>query len=165
MSMGVQKRKTGPAALGTAENESGRVKQEQGKRRPRYRRKRVREHKTLKRDPTSSVPPKTSSAAQNKKKGPYALGTAENEFGSAKQEKGPYALGTAENESGSKKHENGTRRPWYRRKLVRERKTRKRDPTPLVPPKTSKGAQNIETGPDALGIVENDSKPTVFRQI
>jgi hypothetical protein len=26
-----------------------------------------------------------------------------------------YAIGTAENESGSAKHENGTRHPWYRR--------------------------------------------------
>jgi hypothetical protein len=36
---------------------------------------------------------------------------------------GPHALGTAENESGSVKHEKGTRRPQYRRKRVRERKT------------------------------------------
>jgi hypothetical protein len=35
----------------------------------------------------------------------------------------PDALGTAENESLSTKHEIGTRRPRYRRKLVRERKT------------------------------------------
>jgi hypothetical protein len=32
------------------------------------------------------------------------------------------ALGTDENESGSAKHEKGTRRPRYRRKLDRERK-------------------------------------------
>jgi hypothetical protein len=36
---------------------------------------------------------------------------------------GPDAFGTAENESGSTKHENGTRRPWYRQKQDRERKT------------------------------------------
>jgi hypothetical protein len=35
----------------------------------------------------------------------------------------PDALETAENESGSAKHENGTRRPLYRRKQVRQRKT------------------------------------------
>jgi hypothetical protein len=36
---------------------------------------------------------------------------------------GPDALGTNENESGSAKHENGTRRLRYRRKRVWERKT------------------------------------------
>jgi hypothetical protein len=65
--------------------------------------------------------------------------------------KGPYALGTAENESGSKKHANGTRRPRYRRKRFRERKTGKRDPMPSVSPKTSPGAQNMKRVPDALG--------------
>jgi hypothetical protein len=91
---------------------------------------------------------------------------------------GPDALGSAQNENGSAKHENGTRRPSYVRKLVRVRKTWKRDPTPSVmpntspgaqnmktgptpstPPKTSPGAQNIKTGPDALGNVENESGP------
>jgi hypothetical protein len=67
------------------------------------------------------------------------------------------ALGTTKNESGSAKHENGNRRPWYRRKRVRERKTLKRDPTPSVPPKTSQGAQNMKTEPDALGTAENES--------
>jgi hypothetical protein len=67
------------------------------------------------------------------KTGPDALGTDENESGSAKQDPthlappkmnpgaqnmktGPDALGTAENESGRAKHENGTRFPRYRRK-------------------------------------------------
>jgi hypothetical protein len=35
----------------------------------------------------------------------------------------PDALDGAENESGSTKRENGTRRPRYRQKRVRERKT------------------------------------------
>jgi hypothetical protein len=35
----------------------------------------------------------------------------------------PDALGIVENESRSAKHENGIRRPRYRRKRVRERKT------------------------------------------
>jgi hypothetical protein len=97
MSPGAQKKKMGPAALGTVENESGSTKHENETRRPRYRRKRVRARNTLKRDPTASVLPKTSQGAQNMKKGPDALGTAENESGTAK-------------------HKNGTRRPRYRRK-------------------------------------------------
>jgi hypothetical protein len=36
---------------------------------------------------------------------------------------GSDALGTTENESGRAKQENETRRPWYRQKRVRERKT------------------------------------------
>jgi hypothetical protein len=83
----------------------------------------------MKQDPTPSVPPKTSTGAQNIKTGPEALGTAENETRSPKHEKGadtigtaetsqgaqkkktgPDALGTAENMSGSEKHGNGTRR-------------------------------------------------------
>jgi hypothetical protein len=40
-----QNMKTGPDALDTAENESGGVKHENGIRRPRYRRKHVRERK------------------------------------------------------------------------------------------------------------------------
>jgi hypothetical protein len=67
--------KIGPDYLGTAENESESAK-----------------HK--KREPTPSVPPKTSPRAQNMKKGPDALGTVENEFGRAK-------------------HVNGTQRPPY----------------------------------------------------
>jgi hypothetical protein len=58
--------KTPPDALGTAENESGCAKHENGT------------------DP--SEPPKTSLGAQNMKTGPDALGTAENEAGSAKHE-------------------------------------------------------------------------------
>jgi hypothetical protein len=69
---------------------------------------------------------------------------------------GPEVLGTAENESGGAKHENGTRRPRYCRKRVRERKTCKLDPTPLLSAKMSLSAQNIKMGPDALGTVENE---------
>jgi hypothetical protein len=43
--------------------------------------------------------------------------------GTQNNKMGPDALGTAENESGKAKHENETRRPRYRRKRVRERKT------------------------------------------
>jgi hypothetical protein len=68
----------------------------------------------------------------------------------------PDALGTAENDHGCAKHENGTRRPRYHLKRVWERKTRKSDPTPPVPPKTSPGAQNMKTRLDALGTAEND---------
>jgi hypothetical protein len=83
------------------------------------------------------------------------------------------ALGTAENESGSAKHEKGTKRHRYCRKLVRERKTRKRDSAPSEPPimslraqnmktgldtsvptKMSTGVQNMKIGPDDLGTVE-----------
>jgi hypothetical protein len=73
---------------------------------------------------------------------------------------GPDALGTAENGSGRAIHENGTRRPRYRQKRVRARKTRKRDPTPSLPPKMSPGAQNMKTGPVALNSVENESGQT-----
>jgi hypothetical protein len=104
MSLGAQNMKTGPDALGTAENESGQEKQENGTRRPRYRRKRLQERKTRKRDPILSIPPKTNPSVQNIKTGPDAHGTAQNEFGRAK-------------------HDNGTRRPRYRRKRIRERKT------------------------------------------
>jgi hypothetical protein len=81
-------------------------------------------------------------------------------------ETGPDALDTAKNESGSVKHENGSRRPWYSRKRVRERKTWIRDPTPSKSPKTSTGvpnmktgpgAQKMKTGPDALRPAENES--------
>jgi hypothetical protein len=91
------------------------------------------------RDPTPSVPSKTIPGAQNMKTGPDALGTAENEFGRAKQE-------------------NGTQRRRYRRKQVWAHKTRKRDPTPSVLPKTSQGVQNIKKGPDALDTAENGSR-------
>jgi hypothetical protein len=90
------------------------------------------------------------------KKGPDAHGTVENESGSSQNMKtGPDALRTVENESGSTKHENGTRRPRYRRKRVRARKIRKRDPTHSVPPKTSPGAQNMKTGLDAHGSAKH----------
>jgi hypothetical protein len=103
--------KTGPNAHETAENESGSAKHENGTRRPPHCRKRVRERKTIKRDPTPSLPPKMSTDAQKKKKGPNALDIAENEFGSQKIKTGADALGIAENESASAKKENGIRRP------------------------------------------------------
>jgi hypothetical protein len=81
---GIAKMKMGPDALGTVENESGSAKHENGTRRPRHRRKRVTECKTCKKDLTPTVPPKMSSGAQNMKMGPYALGTAESDFGRAK---------------------------------------------------------------------------------
>jgi hypothetical protein len=99
MCPGAQNMKTGPEALGTAENESGSTKHENGTRRSSYRQKRVRECKTLKRETTPSLPPKNSPGAQNMKTGPDALGTAEIE-------------------SECVKHENGTRRARYRRALV-----------------------------------------------
>jgi hypothetical protein len=104
MSPGVQNTKTGRDSLGTAENESGRAKHEEQTRRPRYRRKLVRERKTLKWDPTPSAPPKMSPGAQNLKTTPDALGTVENKFARAKRE-------------------NGTRRTRHHRERVRERKT------------------------------------------
>jgi hypothetical protein len=104
MSPDAQNMKTGPDAHGTAESEFGSDKHENETWRPRYRQKRFRARKIWKRDPTISVPPKMSPGAQNMKNGPFALGTVENESGSAK-------------------HEKGTRRPRYRRKLVWERKT------------------------------------------
>jgi hypothetical protein len=66
-------------------------------------------------------------------------------------------LGTVENESESAKYKNWTGRPQYDPKLVRECKTCKRDPTSSVRPKTSPGAQNMKTGPDALCSAENES--------
>jgi hypothetical protein len=97
MSPGEQNMKMGPDALDTVENESGDANHEIGTRPPLYHRKRVRELKTRKRDPTPSVPPKMSPGAQNKKMGHDALGPAENKPGSAK-------------------HVNGTGRPRYYRK-------------------------------------------------
>jgi hypothetical protein len=129
----------------------------------------------MKQDPTPSVPPKTSTGAQNIKIGPEALGTAENETRSPKHEKGADtigtaetiqgaqkkktgldALGTAENMSESAKRENGTRHPRYRWKRVQERKKWKWDWTPKVPPKMSPGAENLKKGGNAIGIVENE---------
>jgi hypothetical protein len=77
----------------------------------------------MKTDPTPSVPPKTSPGTQNRKTGPDALGTAENESGRAKHDIGFDALGTAENESGRAKLENESPRTLNRRNRVRERKT------------------------------------------
>jgi Tol biopolymer transport system component len=125
-SSGAQNTKTGPDALGTAENETGSAKHENVTRPLWYRRKRIRARKKRKRDPTTSVPPKKNPGAQYKKTRPEALGTAENESGSAK-------------------HENVTRPLWYRRKRIRARKKRKRDPTPSVPPKKNPGAQYMKT--------------------
>jgi hypothetical protein len=96
--------KKGPDALDTAKNESGRVKQENGTRRPRYREKRVQERKTRKQDPMRSLPPKSSAGAQDMK-------TRHD------------ALSNVENQSERAKHENRTRRPPYSRKRVRARKT------------------------------------------
>jgi hypothetical protein len=136
-SPGVQNMKTGPDDPGTAENESGSAKHENGIGHPRYSLKRVQAHKTRKRDPTASVSPKTSMGEQDMKMGPDALGTAKNESGSAKLENGtptpslapkmspgaqnlktgPDAFGTAENDFGSTKHENGKRCSRYRHPL------------------------------------------------
>jgi hypothetical protein len=71
---------------------------------------------------------------------------------------GPDAIGTAQNGSESAKQENGNRHRRYRKKWVRERKTRIRDSTPSVPPKMSKGAKNIKSGSDAIAIAENESE-------
>jgi hypothetical protein len=84
MSMGAQNLKMGPDALGTAENKSKVAKQENRTQSPQYRRKRVWEGKTWKRDPTPSVPPKMSPGTQNMKAGPDTLRTAENETGDEK---------------------------------------------------------------------------------
>jgi hypothetical protein len=104
MSPGAQRMETGLDALRTAENDYGYAKHGNGTRHPRYRRKCVRERKTLKQEPTPTVPSKTSLGAQS-------------------MQMGTDALGTFENESGSAKHENGNRRPPHRRKRVRKRKT------------------------------------------
>jgi hypothetical protein len=87
--------------------------------------------------------------------GTNTLSTAEMGLGAQNKKTGDDALGTAENEYGRAKLENRTRRPRYRRKLVRSRKSGKRDPTPSVSPKTSPGAQNLKTGLEVLGITEN----------
>jgi hypothetical protein len=69
---------------------------------------------------------------------------------------GPDAHGIVENEYGGAKHENETRRTQYCSKRFLERKKLKRDPAPMVPPKTSSGAQNMKTGPDYHGTAENE---------
>jgi hypothetical protein len=135
---GAQEMKTICNAIGTVKNFSGCAKHENETRRPQNRRKRVQERKTWQLDSTPSLQPKMSPGSQNMKIG---LG----------------ALDTACNGSMSTKHENGTRRPRYLPKRVQERKTCKQDPTPSVPSKMSLGAQNIKTGPDALGTDKNES--------
>jgi hypothetical protein len=114
MGLGAQNMKTGHGVLGIAENRSGSAKYENKTHRPRYRRNRVRECKTSKRDPTPSVPKKTSPVAQNMKTSPDALGTDENKSGSTKYDNGTQRLGTAEHGSRSAKHEKETRCPRYR---------------------------------------------------
>jgi hypothetical protein len=115
--------KTGPDALGIAENEFGRAKHEKG-------------------DLMPKVPPKTCLGAQNLKMRPNALGTDENDPGAQNvkmgpgtpvppkmsrgvqnMKTGPDALGIAENEPGRAKHEKGTLCPRYHQKHDRERKT------------------------------------------
>jgi hypothetical protein len=41
--------------------------------------------------------------------------------------------------------------------MSRVRKTKKQEPTHLTPLKMSPGAENMKTGPDALGIAGNES--------
>jgi hypothetical protein len=79
-----------------------------------------------------------STGAQNLKIGPNALGTAKNEFRSAK-------------------HANETRRPQYHPKLVRERKTWKRNPRAFSTPENETWAQNMKMGSDALCTSETES--------
>jgi hypothetical protein len=73
---------------------------------------------------------------------------------------GPDAFGIIENETTSAKYEKPDPsfklgpRSWTR---VWERETRKLDPAPSVPPKTGLRAQNMKTGPNALGTVEIES--------
>jgi hypothetical protein len=132
--------KMGPDVLGTAKNEYGRAKHENGTQHPQNCRQRVRARKTRKRDPSPPVPSKMSLGAQNIKRDlttslpPKTCPEAEN------MKTGWDALGTVKNESGRAKHENVTPRPRKRRKRVRPRKTRKRDPTQPVPSNTSPGA-------------------------
>jgi hypothetical protein len=93
-------------------------------------------------DTNALVPSKMSPGPQNMKTGHDGLGTAETESGRANINTGNDSLGNAETESGAQnlktgndtlgttenkyeraKHQNGTRRPPYRRKRVRARKT------------------------------------------
>jgi hypothetical protein len=76
--------KTRTDAHDTAENEFGSAKHENGTRRPRFRRIRVRERKIWKLDPTLSVQPKMSLGVQNMKTGPDALCTPETSIGAKK---------------------------------------------------------------------------------
>jgi hypothetical protein len=129
--------KTGPDALDTSENEFRSVKYENWTRCPRYSRKRARGRKTSKRDPTPSVPSKTSLEVQNIKTGPDALRTA-------------YIM------SGSAKLKNETRRPRYRRKMSPRAQNMKTEPNALGSAKTSSGSQNMKSGPDGIGTAENE---------
>jgi hypothetical protein len=155
MSPGAQNMKTGPEDLGTAGNESGSAKHDNWTLRPQYRWKWVEECNIWKRDLTPSVPPKMGLGPQNMNTRPMVPSKMSLRVQNMKT--GPDALGIVENESRSAKHENGTRRPRYHWKRVRERKTWKNDLTPSVPLKTSSGAQNMKTGPNDLGTVENES--------
>jgi hypothetical protein len=92
-----------------------------------------------------SLPPETSLVAQNMKTGPDALGSAPNGSGSAK-------------------HEYGTRLLRYRPKRVRERKIKKMDLAPSVPPNTGPGAQKMKTGTDARGTAETSSEEQNIKQ-
>jgi hypothetical protein len=159
----VQNIKTGPDALCTAQNEYGNakhengtdalnitekksrsLKDENGTRQHWYRRKWVPKRKKWKRDLSTLVPSKMSPGAQTRK-----LDSAPSITSSVVQnmKMGPDALGTVEKESGSAKHESGTRRPRYRPKRVRKRKTRKLDGASSIPPQTGQGAQNRKTRP------------------
>jgi hypothetical protein len=70
----------------------------------------------------AAVPLKTSLGAQNMKTETYAT-PPKTLMGTQNMKMGPDTLGTAENESGRAKLENGSRRPRYRRKRLRKRKT------------------------------------------
>jgi hypothetical protein len=72
---GSPKHENGTDALRTTKNVSSSAKHENGTRGPRFGRKRVQARKTLKRDLTPSVPPKTILGAQNMKTGADAIVT------------------------------------------------------------------------------------------
>jgi hypothetical protein len=114
MSPGYQNMKTGPDALRIPENQSGRAKHENVTRRHRYRRNRVRERKTYKRDPTHSVHPKTSPSAKKMKRDLTHSTPLKMRTGAQNMKTGLDAVGTAENESERAKYENSTPRPRYR---------------------------------------------------
>jgi hypothetical protein len=95
----MQNMKTGPDALDTAENVSGRAKIENG---------------TL---PSGNAENESGSPkSKNETRHPWLL--SKTSPGAQNMKTGPDAIGTAENEFGSAKHEDGTRRPRYRRILV-----------------------------------------------
>jgi hypothetical protein len=78
MSPGAQNMKIVHDALGTAENESGSAKHENGTRRPWYRRKRVRVGKNMKTGSNAVGTAKMCLVAQNMKTRADAFDTAEN---------------------------------------------------------------------------------------